>query len=92
MLHILLLLCVSMGIGFLLRQVRFVSRFSEAVQYTVYTMLLVFGLTIGSNRQVMSRLGEYGLQATLIAVAGVAGSILAIYLYNRIYERKGGKS
>lgn len=91
MFKILILLAVSVALGYSLRKVKFVARFSDTVQYTVYVMLFVFGLTIGSNPHVMDNLGEFGLQAVILAASGIAGSIVFIYLFNRLTTKKGGK-
>lgn len=88
MFKILLLLSASAGLGFVLRNVRMTAHLSETAQYTVYVMLLVFGLSIGSNPEVMSRLGEFGLQAVILAVAGIAGSISAARLLSRVTSKK----
>lgn len=88
MFTILLILSASMGLGIIMRRMRIIKSFSEAAQYTVYAMLLVFGLSIGSNPDVMSRLGEFGLQATVLAFAGVAGSMLAAWLLYKFTSKK----
>lgn len=91
MLIILILLSASAGLGYLLRDLRFIGKFSESVQYTVFVMLFVFGVIVGSDGSLMSNLGKYSLQALLIAAAGTAGSVLAAYLLYRILSRKGGE-
>lgn len=91
MLIILILLSASAGLGYLLRNVRTVGKFSEAVQYTVFVMLFVFGVIVGSDGNLMSNLGKFSLQALLLAAAGTAGSVLAAYLLHRILSRKGGE-
>lgn len=90
MFTILFLLSASTGLGYLLRRVKPVAKFGEAVQYTVFAMLFVFGIIVGSDSGLMSRLGEFSLQAIVIAVAGTAGSMLAVYLLYRFLSRKGG--
>ena len=91
MLIILILLSVSAGLGYLMRKLRPVARFSGAVRYTVFAMLFVFGIIVGSDSGLMSNLGEFSLQATIIALAGIVGSISATCLLNRISSGKEKK-
>ena len=89
MFKILSVLAAGAVLGLLLRRISIVRRFGGALQYTVYAMLFVLGLSIGTNPGIMSRLGETGLQALLLASAGIAGSILAVLIAGRLFpERK----
>ena len=89
MFKILSVLAAGAVLGLLLRRISIVRRFGGALQYTVYAMLFVLGLSVGTNPGIMSRLGETGLQALLLASAGIAGSILAVLIAGRLFpERK----
>jgi uncharacterized membrane protein YbjE (DUF340 family) len=43
--------------------------------WMVYALLFFLGVNVGTDRAVLGRLGEYGAQAFVLAVAGVAGSV-----------------
>ena len=43
-------------------------------------MLFVFGITIGANKTLVDNIGDFGLQAALLAGCGVLGSLLASYI------------
>ena len=53
-------------------------------------MLFVFGVTIGANKTLVDNIGDFGLQAALLAVCGVLGSLLASYLAFKVLSGKGG--
>ena len=60
---------------------------------TAALILLIFtmGVTIGADRRVLSSLGTLGLQALLISVLAVAGSVLACFAVRKLlgFRRSG---
>lgn len=54
-------------------------------------MLFVFGVSIGANHELMDNLGRYGTHAVILALFGVAGSLLSSYLACRIMYKKNRK-
>ena len=73
MFRIVLLLFAGIGAGYLLRNWSFVARLERGVSLTVWALLFVFGVTIGSNRELIVNFGRFGWQAAVIACLGVAG-------------------
>lgn len=77
--------------GYLLRRVSVLQELEKTITLTVWAMLFVFGLSIGLNRELIAHLGQFGGQAAVLALAGVAGSLLASYVAFRwIFRQKGG--
>ena len=83
------ILFVSTAIGMALRNVAIVKKLERPIAYTIYTMLFAFGITIGSNPDFFDNIGRYGIQAAVLSVAGIIGSIFASMLAWKIL-RKGG--
>ena len=83
------LLCVGIAAGYLLRHAPICGGLERSISYTIFVMLFVFGISIGANRALLRDLGEFGAQAALLAVCGVAGSLLASYIAYRLFIRKG---
>ena len=52
-------------------------------------MLFVFGITIGANKTLVDNIGDFGLQAALLAGCGVLGSLLASYIAYKFLSEKG---
>ncbi len=91
MFKILILLLASAGAGYLLRRnsgLRNVLARSTSV--TIFILLFIFGLSIGSNESILSNIPKDGLKAGAIALLGVAGSIAATTVCVRLTRRKGG--
>ena len=90
MFRIVLLLFAGIGAGYLLRNWSFVARLERGVSLTVWALLFVFGVTIGSNRELIVNFGRFGWQAAVIACLGVAGRCGAVFVGRRYCFRKGG--
>lgn len=90
MFRIVLLLFAGIGAGYLLRNWSFVARLERGVSLTVWALLFVFGVTIGSNRELIVNFGRFGWQAAVIACLGVAGSFAAVFVVRRYFSGKEG--
>lgn len=90
MFRILILLIIGIGVGYLLRGHSFTKVTKWSIQATVCALLLVFGVSIGSNRSLIDNIYDFGWQAVIIATLGVTGSIVAALVAQRLLK-KGGK-
>ena len=90
MFRIVLLLFAGIGAGYLLRNWSFCGQAGAgSIAYRV-GLLFVFGVTIGSNRELIANFGRFGWQAAVIACLGVAGSFAVVFVVRRYFFRKGG--
>jgi uncharacterized membrane protein YbjE (DUF340 family) len=87
---IILILLLSGSIaGFFLGKFRGFNRATDKISlYIIYILLFFMGLSVGTRPEVMKNLGRIGLDAFLIAVFAIAGSIFAAYFLYRFNERK----
>lgn len=60
MFRILILLFAGIGLGYILRRRPICHKTETGVQVTIAALLFVFGCSIGSNRQLIGGLGQYG--------------------------------
>ena len=67
-------------IGYGLRRISFLR-----ISYTVFLLLFVLGVTIGSNRLIVDNLFSFGWQAALLALSATVGSILASWLVLKLF-------
>ena len=91
MFKVLFLLFIGIGVGYLLRRMPLLQKVEKTTSVTIFFMLFVFGLTIGSNDELVAGLGRFGYQAFILATAGICGSLFASYLAYRFIFKKGGK-
>lgn len=76
--------------GYLLRNRRkLFSQIGRFSMWIIYLLLFAMGLSVGSNDVVMSNLGGLGLRAIIIAMAGIAGSVLLSWLLYKYFFVSG---
>ncbi|MDO4860603.1 MAG: lysine exporter LysO family protein [Bacillota bacterium] len=64
---------------------------SPLISVIVAVLLFVLGFRLGSNEEVFSKLGTIGIKAFILAVGGVTGSVLCVFIIRKIVgiDRKG---
>jgi uncharacterized membrane protein YbjE (DUF340 family) len=85
-------IAIGFLLGYLLRKPlqnnSFLSKLQTAV---IVIMLFCMGLSVGINKTVMDNLGSLGLQALILSVLCIGGSIISAWLFGKIYRRKPKK-
>lgn len=79
MFKVLLITFAGVVLGYLLRNVSCLRFLSKSITYTIWALLLCFGLQVGSNEQVVNNLHTLGVKAFVISLAGVLGSCVAAW-------------
>lgn len=88
MFKIIAVMFVGIAIGYMLRRWQWVKYIGTTTMATIVALLFVMGGEIGGNEAVMRNLPRLGGDAVLIALATVAGSVVAARaVYNIV---KGG--
>lgn len=90
MFRILLILITGIAVGTVARRTPAAKVAEHGIQITVPALLFVFGAAVGADDTIIDNLGRYGWQAAVIAILGIAGSIVAARAAKRIL-RKGGE-
>ena len=80
------------GIGneYLLRDLRFLQKVKKSISLTIFLLLFVLGLSIGSNSLIINNIGKFGWQAIVLATLSILGSLLASFLVFHLFFKKGG--
>jgi hypothetical protein len=60
---------------------------SLAITGLVFVLIFLMGLKTGLNRSVMDNLGSYGLNALLLALGAIAGSLVFVVVFDRLFLR-----
>jgi uncharacterized membrane protein YbjE (DUF340 family) len=83
--QILLFLAGGVLVGYLLRSRKNVlATASRATTWALYLMILFLGISVGTNEAVVRALGRLGLQALIISVGGILGSVLVGCIASRM--------
>ena len=85
MFKILGLMILGIIIGYGLRRISFLRKVEVSISYTVFLLLFVLGVTLGSNRLIVDNLFSFGWQAALLALSATVGSILASWLVLKLF-------
>ena len=89
---ILLLLFAGTLSGFIFSGYKNLNRISDkATLYTIYILLFFMGLSVGTKPEVMKNLAGIGLDALIIALFAIGGSIFTSYLLFRYFFSKHEK-
>ena len=83
-------LIVGVMAGYALRHTAIQKELGRTMPVTVWLLLFVFGVSIGSDPFVMGNLGNFGGQALLLCLAGMVGSIVFVAAVWRLFFKKGG--
>lgn len=83
---------LGIGIGYGLRNWSILQKTEKTIiSLTIFLLLFILGVSIGSNSLIVNNLGKFGWQAIILAVSGVLGSLLAARLVLQLFFKKGGK-
>ena len=79
-----------LSVGYLCRHVPAFKGLEHSISYTIFAMLFIFGITIGANQSLLNNIGEFGIQAAILAICGVLGSLVASFIAYKLFIKKGG--
>ncbi|MFI3323346.1 MAG: LysO family transporter [Rikenellaceae bacterium] len=86
---VLAIIAIGIVIGSLIRTPKASKLFSGMLNYIIYLLLLVMGIVVGGNEQIVGNLSTIGLRALIISSGATLGSIiLALILYRYINRKK----
>ena len=78
-----LMVCgIILGYAFKERNLNFVQKL---INYAIFLLLFLLGITVGANEDVMNNLDSIGLEALLITLAAIAGSVLCAWGVYRFF-------
>ena len=72
---------LGIGIGYVLRNWSILQKTEKTISLTIFLLLFILGVSIGSNSLIVNNL----------AVSGVLGSLIAARLVLQLFFRKGGE-
>ena len=83
------ILITGVFVGLLLSKVQIIQKLNHTIIYTIYLLLFMLGLSVGSNDQIMHNLSSLGVEALAISLAGCLGSALAAwFIYKYFFKAR----
>lgn len=89
MFSIVMTMLAGVLIGHFLRNGKRVENIEKSTSITIFVLLFVLGLSVGSNNVIIDNLGRFGWQAAVIAILGMGGSIIAARIVFQLFFKKG---
>lgn len=91
MFSIISIMFAGIGFGYLFRGVGLLQKVDKTTSLTIFLLLFVLGISIGSNPLIVNNLGRFGWQAAILAVLGMLGSLLASSAVFHLFFKKGDR-
>ena len=89
MITVLVLMTLGIGIGCFLHEKKKLLKLTDKLtNWAIYLLLFLLGLSVGTNEKILQNFHQIGLQAILITIFAVAGSILVSWLlYHLVFKK-----
>lgn len=84
MIIVISLMVCGIVLGYIFREknLKIVQKF---INYAIFLLLFLLGITVGANADVMNNLNSIGLEALIITLAAISGSILCAWAVYRFF-------
>jgi len=84
--QVLLFLVAGMFAGYLFRYKKSIlATASTATTWSLYLLIFLLGISVGTNDTVVRALGRLGVQALVLSAGGIAGSVLVSCFVSRAF-------
>ncbi|WP_024992942.1 LysO family transporter [Phocaeicola paurosaccharolyticus] len=80
----------GMLVGYLLRK-RKVKFINNAITILIWALLLLLGIEVGGNKEIIKALPVIGMEAIAITIAGLLGSLIAARLLWKHFSKREKK-
>ena len=82
---------LGIGIGYVLRNWTILQKTEKTISLTIFLLLFILGVSIGSNSLIVNNLGKFGKQAIILAITALLGSLIAARQVLQLFFKKGGE-
>ncbi len=90
MLTVVLIMMAGVVLGYFLRTRKRLAAINDKfITYAIYLLLLLLGISIGSNKTIVANLPVLGVKALIVTVGAMVGSVLlALLTYNLFFKNR----
>ena len=78
-------------VGYLFRNIAFLQKTEKTISITIFLLLFLLGISVGSNELIINNLAAFGWQTAILAFSATCGSILASWMVLKFFFKKGGE-
>lgn len=88
MLTVFAIMLLGIGAGYFLRRIPDIKIIGKLITYFIFLLLFFLGISVGHNEKIVNNLTTIGLQALIITMGAIAGSILlAWFVYKKFFVK-----
>jgi len=96
MITVLLIMLSGILTGFAINRFPLAIKINDRlISWAIYVLLFLLGISVGLNKTIIQNLDKIGMQALIITVGAISGSVLALWILYRVLFReeqnKGGR-
>ena len=89
MLTVITIMTSGILVGYLFRNQKWISKpIGIIINWSIYLLLLLLGITVGTDEIIMNNLEKIGLDALLLTIGAVSGSVLVSWGTYILFFRK----
>ncbi len=86
MLTVVLIMMAGIVLGYFLRTRKRLAAINDKfITYAIYLLLLLLGISIGSNKTIVANLPVLGVKALIVTIGAMVGSILLALLTYKLF-------
>jgi uncharacterized membrane protein YbjE (DUF340 family) len=86
MITVLIIMILGIGIGIISRKFPSVIKANEKlISVAIYLLLFLLGVSVGTNKEIISNLYNLGFQALIITLGATAGSIFLCWIIYKFF-------
>jgi uncharacterized membrane protein YbjE (DUF340 family) len=88
MLTVFAIMLAGIGAGYFLRRIPDIKIIGKLITGFIFLLLFFLGISVGHNEKIVNNLTTIGLQALIITMGAIAGSILlAWFVYKKFFVK-----
>ncbi|MCL2154532.1 MAG: LysO family transporter [Leptospirales bacterium] len=88
MIEILIIMFAGIVLGFILRKKKYIIMlFDKLTSLSIYLLLFLLGLSIGNNEIIINQFSQIGINAILLAISGISGSVILSYFAYKFLKK-----
>lgn len=91
MFTVFIIMLIGIASGYFLRRFPDIKFIGKLISCFIFILLFFLGISVGTNEKIVNNLDTIGLQALIITIGAIAGSVLlSWWLYAKVFIK--GKS
>ena len=86
MITVLVLMTLGIAIGFFIGKFpKIIKGVDKMITWSIYLLLFLLGIGVGLNEKIINNMHSIGLQALILTVGAVIGSIIFAYITYKLF-------